>query len=145
MAWLSKKYPDTFDRYYRPRWEHIKAMEQAGTPYANFGLAKLCQTCQLPEVFTEPGDPTRHCYRDTLYRGEKFHFCSDGCKDIFLAEPEKFAQAWLPMNQLFAAPNFGDLAKWMEWVGLQPGVDNGDYSVSEDRANFEAWRHKASA
>ncbi|MFC6907292.1 YHS domain-containing protein, partial [Novosphingobium lubricantis] len=102
-------------------------------------------TCQLPEVFTEPGDPTRHCYRDTLYRGRNSHFCSDGCKDIFLAEPEKFAQAWLPMNQLFAAPNFGDLAKWMEWVGLQPGVDNGDYSVSEDRANFEAWRHKASA
>jgi phenol hydroxylase P3 protein len=32
MAWLSAKYPDTFDKYYRPRWEHIKKLKAAGTP-----------------------------------------------------------------------------------------------------------------
>src|SRR3546814_5201238 len=36
MDWLSRKYPDTFDRYYRPRWEHIKKMAASGTPYANY-------------------------------------------------------------------------------------------------------------
>src|SRR3546814_2718479 len=59
MDWLSRQDPDTFDRYYRPRWEHIKKMAASGTPYANYGLAKLCQTRQLPAVFSEPGDPTR--------------------------------------------------------------------------------------
>src|SRR3546814_7908112 len=59
MDWLSRKYPDTFDRYYRPRWEHIKKMAASGTPYANYGLAKLCQTYQLPAVFSETGDPPR--------------------------------------------------------------------------------------
>src|SRR3546814_20577245 len=83
-------------------------MAASGTPYANYGLAKLCQTCQLPAVFSEPGDPTRHCYRETVYKGEKFHFCSDGCQDIFEHEPAKYVQAWLPMNQLFPPPNFDD-------------------------------------
>src|SRR3546814_5827965 len=53
MDWLSRKYPDTFDRYYRPRWEHIKKMAASGTPYANYGLAKLCQTCQSEEHTSE--------------------------------------------------------------------------------------------
>ncbi|MFX8938063.1 phenol 2-monooxygenase, partial [Acinetobacter baumannii] len=55
MDWLSSKYPTTFDKYYRPRWNHIKELAAAGTPFKNYGLAKLCQTCQLPVVFTEPG------------------------------------------------------------------------------------------
>jgi phenol hydroxylase P3 protein len=145
MAWLSEKYPDTFDRYYRPRWEHIRKMAEAGTPYQNLGLAQLCNTCQLPAVFTEPGDPTSHCHREVEFEGETYHFCSDGCRDIFLDEPEKYVQSWLPMPQLFAEPTYGDVAKWMEWVGLQPGVDNGDYHGSQDEASFEAWKKHQSA
>ena len=47
-------------------------------------LPQLCQVCQWPLLFTEPDDPTQICYREgEPYLGEKFHFCSDGCKDIF--------------------------------------------------------------
>jgi hypothetical protein len=28
MAWLSEKYPDTFDKYYRPRFEHWREQQQ---------------------------------------------------------------------------------------------------------------------
>lgn len=140
MDWLSKKYPDTFDKYYRPRWEHIKKMDEAGTPFNNFGLAKLCQTCQLPTVFTEPGDPSTLCHRETEYKGETYQFCSDHCCDIFNEEPEKYIQAWLPMPALFQDPLNGDLEAWMKWVSLENGSDNGDYQGSHDQASFQKWR-----
>ena len=145
MEWLSAKYPTTFDKYYRPRWNHIKKLAAAGTPFKNFGLAKLCQTCQLPVVFTEPGDPTMLCNRETVYKGEKYHFCSDGCQDIFDHEPEKYVQAWLPMPALFQDPFSGDIGAWMNWVGLQDGVDNGDFVGSQDERNFEKWRGMATS
>ena len=139
MAWLSAKYPGTFDKYYRPRWEHIKKEKAAGTPYADICLPTLCQTCQLPCVFTEPDDPTSLAQRETEYKGEKYHFCSDGCQHVFENEPEKYVQAWLPMPQLFQEPIYGDLGAWMQWASLIPGKDNGDYDGSEDQRNFEAW------
>ena len=145
MAWLSAKYPNTFDKYYRPRWEHIQKLADEGRPFRNLGLAKLCQTCQLPIVFTEPDDPTLSIYRETDYKGEKYHFCSDGCRDIFHNEPEKFIQAWLPMPQLFQEPLNGDIAAWMQWVGLKDGVDNGDFRGSQDQVHFERWRGAAKA
>lgn len=140
MNWLSKKYPDTFDKYYRPRWEHIKKMDEAGTPFKNFGLAKLCQVCQLPSVFTEPGDPTTLCHRETEYKGETYQFCSDHCCEIFEDEPEKYIQAWLPMPALFQDPINGDLEAWMKWVSLENGSDNGDYKGSHDQTSFQKWR-----
>jgi len=140
MDWLSKKYPDTFDKYYRPRWDHIKKMDEAGTPFNNFGLAKLCQTCQLPSVFTEPGDPSTLCHRETEYKGETYQFCSDHCCDIFKEEPEKYIQAWLPMPALFQDPLNGDLEAWMKWVSLENGSDNGDYKGSHDETSFQKWR-----
>lgn len=140
LTWLSRKYPDTFDRFYRPRWEHIRKLEAAGTPFKNFGLAKMCQTCQLPVVFTEPGDPGVLCSRELDYKGNTYHFCSDGCQHIFENEAEKYVQSWLPLPALFQEPLFGDLAAWMDWVSLKDGHDNGDYSVSVDKQNFEQWR-----
>lgn len=143
MAWLSSKYPDTFDKHYKPRWDHVSKMAAAGAPFKNYGLAKLCQTCQLPTVFTEPDDPTMLCHRETTYKGETYHFCSDGCQEIFEHEPEKYIQAWLPMPQLFQDPVRGDLGAWMDWAGLRDGFDNGDYVGSHDQANFEKWRGMA--
>lgn len=145
MDWLSAKYPETFDKYYRPRWKHIKTLADAGTPFKNYGLAKLCQTCQLPCVFTEPDDPTLTCHRETVYKDETYHFCSDGCQHIFEHEPEKYVQAWLPMPQLFQDPINGDLGEWMKWVSLLDGKDNGDYAGSEDQKNFETWRGMATS
>ncbi|SDB81548.1 phenol 2-monooxygenase P3 subunit [Raineyella antarctica] len=145
MDWLSEKYPTTFDRYYRPRWEHIKKLEAAGTPFKNVGLAQLCQTCQLPCVFTEPGDPTTLCHREVEYKGEHYHFCSDGCQDVFDNEPEKFIQSWLPMPHLFQEDLAGSVPDWMQWVGLINDTDNGEYVGSGDEQNFTAWRRQTTS
>jgi phenol hydroxylase P3 protein len=118
MDWLSAKYP-TPSTSTTARAGSTSRRGGAGTPFKNYGLAMLCQTCQMPMVFTEPDDPTLICHREVHYKGDKYHFCSDGCKDIFENEPEKYVQAWLPMPQLFQAPAKGDLGAWMDWVSAQ--------------------------
>ena len=139
MDWLSQKYPDTFDTYYRPRWEYLRQCAAEGRPFKNLGLAKLCQVCQLPVVFTEPDDATQRCHRSLEHDGETYHFCSDGCQHIFEDETEKYIQAWLPMPAL--AREFDlDVPAWMAWVGMVDGQDNGDYDGSLDQQHFNAWR-----
>jgi phenol hydroxylase P3 protein len=99
----------------------------------------------MPVVFTEPDDPTLLCHREGVYKGDKYHFCSDHCQEIFDREPEKYIQAWLPMPALFQDPLNGDIGSWMNWVNLHDGVDNGDYAGSQDQHNFEQWRRMATS
>ena len=97
------KYPDTFDKYYRARFEHwakVQADPKEGRWFNQF-LPMLCQTCQVPMFFTEPGDPTQICFRESSYLGQKYHFCPTTAKRIFDHEPRKYAQAWLPVQQIY--------------------------------------------
>ncbi len=45
--------------------------------------------------------PRKICYRESEFKGDKYHFCSDHCKDIFDGEPQKYVQAWLPVHQIY--------------------------------------------
>ena len=69
LDWLSEKYPNTFDKYYRPRWEMWAQMEKEGKRFYNMALPQLCQTCQIPMAYTEPGDPTTICFREIAVQG----------------------------------------------------------------------------
>ncbi len=154
MDWLSSKYPNSFDKYYRPRFEFWRKEAEQGNRFFNKTIPMLCQTCQIPMVFTEPGDPTKTCYRESDYKGSKYHFCSDGCKDIFDHEPEKYIQAWLPAHQIYQGNCFGEgadptskdfnpMASVLDYWGVQNGHDNGDFEGSDDQKNFNAWRGMA--
>ena len=151
MAWQSEKYPDTFDTYYRPRFEYWAEQEAAGNRFNNATLPQLCQVCQIPMLFTEPGDPTRICYRESTYEGETYHTCSDGCQRIFDDEPQKYVQAWLPVHQIYmgncfgpdadpTSPDFNPLLEVIKWYQYNVGVDNRPYEGSEDQQNFQAWK-----
>ncbi|QQX87833.1 aromatic/alkene/methane monooxygenase hydroxylase/oxygenase subunit alpha [Cupriavidus necator] len=141
MAWLAEKYPQTFERYYKPRLDHWHERQQAGDRFYNATLPMLCQTCQIPMVFSEPDDPTQTCYRESSYHGMKFHFCSDGCKDIFDDEPAKYAQAWLPVHQIYQGNCGGaTLEDVLKWYRLNPGADNLDFEGSQDQRNWNAWK-----
>ena len=153
MDWLSAKYPNTFDKYYRPRIEHWAKEEAEGRRFFNNTLPMLCQTCQIPMLFTEPTDPTQICYRESDFDGEKYHFCSDGCKEIFDHEPEKYVQAWLPVHQIYqgncfpegtdpTAEGFNPIEAVLKYYHFTP-EDSGDYKGSEDQKNFDAWREMA--
>jgi len=154
MDWLSAKYPNSFDQYYRPRFTHWREEAEKGNRFYNKTLPMLCQTCQIPMLFTEPGDPTKICYRESDYNGEKYHFCSDHCKHIFDHEPEKYVQSWLPVHQIYqgscfpegtdpTVEGFDPLKAVLDWYKVDFGRDNLDFEGSEDQKNFAAWRGMA--
>ncbi|MBV2262969.1 MAG: aromatic/alkene/methane monooxygenase hydroxylase/oxygenase subunit alpha [Thauera sp.] len=154
MAWLSSKYPESFDKHYRPRYEFWREQAAKGNRFYNKTLPMLCQTCQIPMLFTEPGDATKICYREVDYKGDKYHFCSDHCKEIFEHEPEKYVQAWLPVHQIYqgncfpegtdpTVEGFDPLAAVLKYYKLEHGRDNLDFDISEDKKNFAEWRGQA--
>jgi phenol hydroxylase P3 protein len=139
LQWLSEQYPDTFEAYYKPLWDKARRMVDGGGRHFGRTLPQLCQVCQIPMLFTEPGDPTTICERHSEFRGERFDFCSDGCKWIFDREPEKYVQAWLPVHQIYqglcGGPTVPDV---LAWYGLQPG-DNGEYRGSIEEQDWHDW------
>jgi phenol hydroxylase P3 protein len=150
MKWLSNKYPNSFDKYYRPRLDHYAGLAAKGERFYNGTLPMLCTTCQIPMFFTEPGDPRWIAYRETEHGGDKYHFCSDHCREIFEHEPQKYTQSWLPVHQIYqghcfkldadpAAPGFEPLAEVLRWYGLNHGRDNLDFEGSEDQRHFRDW------
>ncbi|MCK6545696.1 aromatic/alkene/methane monooxygenase hydroxylase/oxygenase subunit alpha [Myxococcota bacterium] len=141
LDWLSAKYPNSFDKYYRPRLEFWREQHKAGNRFYNATLPMLCQTCQIPMLFTEPDDPTQICYRESDYKATKFHFCSDHCKEIFDHEPEKYVQAWLPVHQIYQGNCGGaTLPDVVNWYHIKHGQDNLEFEGSQDQQNFAAWR-----
>lgn len=154
--WLAAKYPDTFDQMYRPRFEYWEQQAKEGKRFYNGTLPMLCTTCQIPMFFTEPTDPTKICYRESDYKGDKYHFCSDHCKDIFDYEPEKYVQSWLPVHQIYqgncfnpgvdpTAPGFDPLRAVLDFYHLNFGRDNLDFEGSEDQKNFAQWNGHGAA
>ena len=116
----------------------------------------LCTICQVPMTFTEPDDATKICFRESDYLGDKYHFCSDGCKQIFDGEPAKYVQSWLPVHQIYqgncfkadvdpTAEGFDPLAAVLDWYGIEPGRDNGEFEGSVDQQNFADWSGKGPA
>ncbi len=140
MTWLSEQYPDTFDQYYRPRFEHWQALQEKGERFYNNTLPQLCQVCQVPALFTEPDDPTKLSHRSLEHEGERYHFCSDGCCDIFKYEPEKYIQAWLPVHQIYQGNCEGADVETVvtKYYHIDAGRDNFEYLGSPDHKRWQA-------
>ncbi|MFM2370373.1 MAG: toluene ortho-monooxygenase subunit [Pseudomonadota bacterium] len=151
MDWLSAKYPDTFDRYYRPRFEHWQKLEDEGRPFESPGVNMQCQVCQIPMFFAVPGDPTTLAQHHCHHEDEQYHFCSQWCQEIFEDEPEKYVTARLGGHDLFkgaffgpdadpTSPDFNPFAEAMKFWRMEPGVMNGLHKDSPDAASFDMWR-----
>jgi phenol hydroxylase P3 protein len=137
--WLSANYPETFDRLYKPLWDKAQRVVDSGERFFARALPQLCQVCQIPMLFTEPGDPTTICERHSEYEGEHYDFCSDGCKWVFDREPEKYVQAWLPVHQIYqgncGGPTVPDV---LSWYKLQDG-DSGEFNGSLEDQDWQKW------
>ncbi|MGE0487544.1 MAG: hypothetical protein AB7Q81_25600 [Gammaproteobacteria bacterium] len=90
MDWFERKYPgwhasygsfwEAYNRCTDPT-EHALVIKELG------GLPNFCQVCQLPTIFPLPSANTgRSCMHD----GKRFVFCSEGCQEIFLNDPEHY-------------------------------------------------------
>ncbi|MDP6167049.1 MAG: YHS domain-containing protein, partial [Gammaproteobacteria bacterium] len=128
-------------------------LQQRDERWFNQHLPMLCQICQIPMVFTEPGDPTQISFHETQYEGAKYHFCSGHCKEIFHHEPRKYVQSWLPVHQIYQgacypedinpeSPGDSPVREVLRYYGVVGGQDNGDFNASQDRSNFDAWLGK---
>jgi phenol hydroxylase P3 protein len=148
LDWLAGKYPASFARRYRPRLEYWRARQAQGERFYNPTLPMLCQVCQLPTLFTEPGDASRLAMRELDYDGSKYHFCSSHCRAIFMAEPRKYVQAWQPVHRILEGEGAASAAgapadpidKARESARLEAGSDNLDFEDSADQRNFAVWR-----
>ncbi|MCE1186266.1 MAG: YHS domain-containing protein, partial [Rhodocyclales bacterium] len=150
LDWLSEKYPNTFDKYYRPVYEFWAEEEKAGRRFNNKTQPMNCQVCVSTIKFNEPGDPMQQCFRETVYKGEKFHFCSDHCQEIFAHEPEKYVQTYVSSHQALqgncvpegvdaSAPDFRPGEHIAAYWRLDKRA-TGDFNGSEDQHNFATWR-----
>ncbi|MFC2995940.1 YHS domain-containing protein [Acinetobacter sichuanensis] len=141
MDWFSKEYPNTFDKLYRPQYEKWRELEKEGKRWFNTSLPCLCQTCQIPLIFTEINEPEVRRHRFSVYKSENYHFCSDGCKDIFDNEPEKYVQACLPVQQMLQGKAGGPSPEEIiTWMHLVPGQDTGPFETSPDAKNWAEWK-----
>jgi phenol hydroxylase P3 protein len=123
-----------------------RKMEAEGKRFYSAGLPQLCQVCQIPMTFTEmDGDPTLFSYRDSIYKDERYHTCSDGCHDIFEREPEKYIQAWLPVHQILQGNCGGpDLESILsDYYNFNVGADNLDIEGSPDQQRWKKWKGNA--
>ncbi|HBI02659.1 MAG TPA: phenol 2-monooxygenase [Paenibacillaceae bacterium] len=134
--WLAEKYPESWENIWSKKWE---AFEDPNFDRLYPGLPMVCQTCQYPMFFDEPGQPGFNtAFRTSEHEGEVYHFCSDGCKDIFDDEPDKIKQAWLPPHEIFKG-TCGPAEDLANYWGMEP-EDGGDYYESVDHQNFEKWK-----
>lgn len=142
LDWLSEKYPETFDKYYRPRYEYAKQLEKEGKRFYNGTLPMLCSTCQIPLLFTDMDDPGLTSHACHHHDGDQYHFCSEGCKEIFIKEPEKYVQAWLPVHQIYqgncGGPGLEEVLS--EYYRMSMGEDNLDMKGSPDEQRWKKWK-----
>lgn len=142
LDWLSEKYPNTFDKYYRPRYEYAKQLEKEGKRFYNGTLPMLCNTCQIPLLFTDMDDPGLTSHTCHHHDGDQYHFCSEGCKEIFIEEPEKYVQSWLPVHQIYqgncGGPGLEEVLT--EYYRMTMGEDNLDMKGSPDEQRWKKWK-----
>jgi phenol hydroxylase P3 protein len=77
-----------------------------------------------------------------VHEGERYHFCSDGCCDIFKNQPEKYVQAWLPVHQIYQGNCGGaDVESVVrDYYNIELGVDNFEYLGSPDHQRWQLWK-----
>ena len=99
---------------------------------------------QIPIFHTMPDDPLKNCCLVAEYKGTKHQMCSEGCRDIFNREPEKYCQSYIPPQQIYQGNCGGatTLEEYKEWLHISED-DNGEYMGSPDQKMWEEWQSKA--
>ena len=145
LNWLHFKYPDSFNKYYRPRLEYYRAQQAAGQRWQSRGRPMWCRTCHFPAWFTQPGQPRWLVPVQAELDGQTEHFCSVHCRNIFQREPAKYQQSQPRLQQFLAAQAgatglefdaFGAAAA----NGVAPTEDGGgEFIGSADQRHFREW------
>jgi phenol hydroxylase P3 protein len=140
LDWLSAKYPDTFDKIYRPRYEHWRELQEKGERFYNPTLPMLCQICQIPLSFTEPDDPTTSATAAPSTRAS----ATTSAPMVAATSSNtshKYVQAWLPVHQILQGNCGGaDVESVVrDYYNINPGQDNFEYQGSTEHRRWQDW------
>ena len=91
-AWLKQKYPQSWDEF-DPIWAQITKRWSETTPGNDFAVhgTSIVGFCSLCQLVLCGGTPTRNTAMVLELAGEKRIFCSQPCRAIFEADPERYA------------------------------------------------------
>ena len=143
LDWLSEKYPSTFDRYYRPRWERGED-GRGGQALLQPGAAAAVPDLPDPDGVHRARRPDDHLPAgQSSYEGERYTSAPTAASEIFDHEPEKYVQAWLPVHQIYQGNCGGaTVPDVLAWYKMNVGADNMDYVGSPDEKLWNEWHAK---
>ena len=103
----------------------------------------LCQVCQIPMLFTEPGDPTKICQRHVDYQGESFTSAPTAASGSSSASRRSTCRRGCRCTRstraTAAVPTIPEV---LDWYGMEDG-DGGEYQGSLDAKNWDKWHNAA--
>lgn len=138
--WLAEKYPNSW-RQFDPVWERISARWEetdVGNDLAVHGTA-IVTFCDLCQIVLANGTPKQNWACEESYRGEKYIFCSEPCRWIFLQEPERYCAHKNIVKRVLANEAPGNVVALirgyfgLDWDTWGKDVFRGDYPWMKDR------------
>lgn len=90
-AWLLEKYPASWPAF-EPVWQRIERQWSKSDPGVDFAVhgSAIIGFCSLCQLVLCHGTPTHNAANTLSYDGHKYMFCSEPCRRIFLAEPNRY-------------------------------------------------------
>ncbi|HYQ17271.1 MAG TPA: hypothetical protein VEQ58_15975 [Polyangiaceae bacterium] len=132
-AWLDSKYPETWPEL-APIWQNISErwrVSGPGVEWYTHGTTPIafCNLCQLPLC---GGTPRRNSAVFLTTAGRRRVFCSEPCRELFEAEPERYAAQQGVVERILAGEAPANLLELLRHFGLSDAcwgrdVRSGDY------------------
>jgi toluene monooxygenase system protein A len=134
-AWLAEKYPN-WEKVYGDKWDVIIDNVNANNMEATLPetLPWLCSTCHLPACNATQSRNGTWRVRDVQlqYDGRIYHFCSNGCRQIFWKDRDNVNHETLIDRFLAGQIQPMDVGGILGYMGLTP-------DVMGDDPDYEAW------
>ncbi|HKU39019.1 MAG TPA: hypothetical protein VJR89_12750 [Polyangiales bacterium] len=119
-AWLREKYPASWPAF-EPVWQRIEAQWAKSDPGIDFAVhgAAIVGFCNLCQMVLCHGTPARNEANTLLHEGQKYIFCSEPCRRIFLSEPHRYVAHKDLVKRVLAGEAPGNLmAMLVDYFGL---------------------------
>lgn len=119
-AWLREKYPASWPAF-EPVWQRIEQRWATSDPGLDFAVhgAAIVGFCNLCQLVLCHGTPARNAANTLVHEGQKYIFCSEPCRRIFLAEPERYSQHKDLVKRVLAGEAPGNLMGMLvDYFGL---------------------------
>lgn len=138
-AWLAEKYPETWPEL-GPVWDNIcQRWREAGpgVEWYTHGTTPVafCNLCQLVLC---AGTPSRNHAVFVDRPGRRYVFCCEPCRELFEAEPERYAQHQGVVEKILAGRAPANLLELLRYFGLREqswgrDVAAGDYDFLREK------------